>query len=129
MRIKRISAVAGLAISGLLLTAVPSSAAQANWNGTVDSGGLAKVFDTQRTASAQVKNTVNGTSEAGITLVACTNLNVVSGEWRMPLGTQRTFGATAGRCFRQQIRRWTAKDTNGPLPGNGVTDLNGVIIW
>ena len=121
--------VAGLAIAGLLLTAVPSSAASANWSGTVDSGGAVKVFDTQRTATTNVKNTVTGTAEAGISLVACTNLSTVSGEWHMPLNTQRTFGNSSGKCFRQSIKRWTAKDTNGILPGMGTTTMSGTIIW
>jgi hypothetical protein len=129
VNLKRIPAVAGLAVAGVLLTAVPSSAAQDNWEGDVNSNGLAVTFSTQRTASMQVKNTVTGTAEAGITLVNCGDFGVVSGEWRMPLGTQRTFGATTGRCFRQQIRRWTPADTNGILPGFGTTGLSGTIIW
>jgi hypothetical protein len=88
-----------------------------------------KVFDTQRTATRQVLNTVHGTANAGISLVACTNLGTVSGEWFMPLGVQRTFGATTNRCFRQSIKRWTAADTNGWLPGNGTTTMRGTIVW
>jgi hypothetical protein len=129
LNLKRISAVAVLMVAGLLLVSTPSSAAQANWEGTVSSNGATVVFETQRTASMQVKNTVTGTAEAGIALVNCTDFGTVSGEWHMPLNTQRKFGATAGRCFRQQIRRWTPKDTNGFLPGFGDTDLSGVIIW
>jgi hypothetical protein len=129
LHLKRIAAVTALASAALLLASTPANAAFAYWEGTVDSGGLAKVFDTQRTATGHVFNTVNKTADAGITLVACTNLAVVSGEWYMPIGIQREFGATANKCFRQQIRRWTPADTNGILPGNGTTDEKGTITW
>ena len=129
MHLKRIAAFTAVASAALLLASNPAYAGSANWEGDVDSGGLAKIFSTQRTATGHVFNTVNSTANAGITLVACENLQVVSGEWYMPLGVQREFGATANKCFRQEIRRWTALDTNGLLPGWGVTTEKGSITW
>ena len=129
MHLKRIAAVTAVASAALLLASNPAYAAFAYWEGDVDSGGLAKVFDTQRTATQHVFITVNKTADAGITLVACTNLAVVSGEWHIPVGDTEEFGATANKCFRQEIRRWVPKDTNGVLPGNGVTTEKGQITW
>jgi hypothetical protein len=133
LHLKRIAAVMAVASTVLLLAANPANAAQAFWEGTVDSGGLAKIFSTERVSTTgAVQNTVNKTADAGIALIACDNLQVVSGEWYMPLGVQRNFGGPGLRgnvCFRQQIRRWVAKDTNGSLPGNGVTTMKGSIYW
>jgi hypothetical protein len=130
LHLKQIAAVTAVASAALLLAATPANAAVTFWEGTVDSGGLAKVFETERVATGNVQNTVHKTAEAGITLVACDNLAVVSSEWHMPLGVQRDFGGfRPNKCFRQQIRRWAPKDTNGLLPGNGVTTLKGTIYW
>jgi uncharacterized protein YdaL len=129
LHLKQIAAVTALASAALLLAATPANAAVGDWNGDVSSDGAVTLFNTQRTASQQVENAVWKTADAGIALIACDNLSVVSGEWHMKPGEYYTFGATTNRCFRQQIRRWYPQDTNGILPGWGVTSLNGTIKW
>ncbi|MCR6492003.1 hypothetical protein [Cellulomonas sp. P24] len=129
---KRMIAIVGTAVVATATFAGGTAfAATASWSGTVDSGGTTKVFDTQRTSSQLVQEkATTAPGDVGIALVGCTNITTISADQRHTAGgSYKTYSNSANKCFRHQIHRWNGADTNGWLPGNGVTDIAGSVVW
>lgn len=111
--------------------ASPASAAADNWSGEVDSGGKLKYFSTQRVTSGTVSVYVrNGpVGGVGVQLIGCADLQVVGGEKRIYEGRSNKWESLGRKCFRMGMKRWLTADTNGILPGNGVTDVSGSVTY
>jgi hypothetical protein len=131
MRKRSVAAAFAAATVGLTVASGGvASAAKDNWSGTVDSGGAIKYFQTKRTSTQRVRNTNTTSVTLGLGLIGCNNITTIAGDTQVsPNGSVLWGDNTANVCFRQAIHRWYAADTNGWLPGNGVTDVTGIIYY
>ncbi|MEU1278862.1 hypothetical protein [Streptomyces sp. NPDC005805] len=123
--------MAATALATAVLVATPASAANAKWSGEVDSGGKLKYFSTQRTTSNKVMIYVGQApyGGVGVQLINCHDLGVVGSEKTINKSKSKSWDDLGRKCFRTAMKRAVPKDTNGILPGSGVTDLSGSIDW
>ncbi|MFJ5936649.1 hypothetical protein AB9128_03635 [Streptomyces cinereoruber] len=131
MRRGRVLAAVATAAATAVLMATPASAAYATWSGEVDSGGKMKYFSTQRTTSGDVSVYVgNGPAGGvGVTLINCHDLGTAGGEKTIHEKKSGAWSSLGRKCFRLAMKRNWSADTNGILPGNGVTDVSGSITY
>lgn len=106
--------------------------ASESWSGTVDSGGAAKTFATKRTSTQNVViSQATGGGGLTINLVRCDNASTFGSAVKTSVTSgSKSFGATSkNQCFRLKMARTNPADTNGALPGWGVTNVLGSITW
>lgn len=131
-RKKILSAVvlaAALAVGGT----ASAYAATAGYSGQVDSGGAIKYFENQRTSTLVVSNHLTA-GNGGVTqgLYSCTNFSPIPGvaDLNFTAGQTRSYSSSSqNKCFRIKMSRTNPADTNGILPGSGVTDVSGTITY
>lgn len=107
-------------------------AATAGYSGDVDSGGAIKYFTNARTSSVAVSNYLS-TGSGGVTqgLYSCTSFSSIGvTDLSFTVGQSKTYNsASKGVCFRVKMSRTNPADTNGVLPGNGITSVSGTITY
>ncbi|HSK24957.1 MAG TPA: hypothetical protein VK906_17360 [Egicoccus sp.] len=129
----RVGLVAVVAMATLFGSA--ASAAEGDLNGTIDSGGKIKYFETQRVPTQQVRIKLVRAGDAKIRyrLYNCANFNFNANEGPEHTSNEANFvnQPYAGNqiCFRVSARRTNPANTNGPLPGSGTTTFEGRIQW
>jgi len=119
--------------TGLVLGSISGAfAASAGYSGEVSSGGTIKYFENQRTSTQLVSNYL-ASGNGGVTqgLYSCSSFAGIGvGDLNFVPGQSKTYGeASRNKCFRIKMSRTNPADTNGALPGSGVTSVSGTIYY
>lgn len=130
---KNILAAAVLAAALTVGGTASAYAATAGYSGQVDSGGTIKYFENQRTSTLVVSNYL-AAGDGGVTqgLYSCTSFSSIAGvsDLNFTAGQTKSYSSSSqNKCFRIKMSRTNPADTNGVLPGNGVTDVSGTITY
>lgn len=133
MKPKKLLAPTVLVVGLVLGGTAGAYAATAGYQSQIDSGGTIKYFENQRTSTQAVKNYLKS-GDGGVTqgLYSCSSFSAIPnvGDLSFTAGQTKTYAsASANTCFRIKMSRTNPADTNGILPGSGVTDVSGTITY
>lgn len=131
VEVKLKTKIAGVLVAASMVVGTAAFGASSGYDSQVDSGGTIKYFSNQRTSSTNVSNKyTQGGGGQTLGLVSCTDYGVVvANDLNFKLNVSRTFPSSSGKCFRVRMTRTTPADTNGALPGNGLTTYVGTLTY
>lgn len=130
---RRKTIISSVLAAGLVLGGVSGAfAASAGYSGEVSSGGTIKYFLNERHSTQLVSNYL-ATGNGGVTqgLYSCSSYSGIGvADKNFVAGGSGTYNEKSrNTCFRVKMSRTNPADTNGALPGTGITTVSGTIYY